>query len=321
MPRRFINQLGEREPIDEIFVVTEKQLRPNRAGNLYMSMQLSDRTGAVNGMMWNANNEVYQGFDNGDYVQVDGRTQYHNGALQIIVTDIGPAEPGSVDESDFVQLTPKDVGSLRGRLAEILRSINDFHLRNLAECYLIDESLMAKVETAPAGVKNHHAYQGGLLEHVVNVMELVEVVAPRYGDEIDRDLLLMGAFLHDIGKVDELTYPRDVGYSDEGQLLGHVIIAIEMLNDKIAEAERLANEKIPVETVLRLKHMIVAHHGQYEFGSPKLPMTCEAVALHHLDDLDAKIHSFAKLVQEDVNTDSNWTTYFPNLGRKLFKGQ
>jgi 3'-5' exoribonuclease len=321
MSRRFINQLGEREPIDEIFVVTEKQLRPNRAGNLYMSMQLSDRTGAVNGMMWNANNEVYQGFDNGDYVQVEGRTQYHNGALQIIVTDIGPAEPGSIDESDFVQLTPKDVGTLRGRLAEILRSINDFHLRNLAECCLIDEPLMAKMETAPAGVKNHHAYQGGLLEHVVNVMELVEVVAPRYRDEIDRDLLLMGAFLHDIGKVDELTYPRDVGYSDEGQLLGHVIIAIEMLNEKIAEAERLANEKVPAETVLRLKHMIVAHHGQYEFGSPKLPMTCEAVALHHLDDLDAKIHSFAKLVQEDVNTDSNWTTYFPNLGRKLFKGQ
>jgi len=134
------------------------------------------------------------------------------------------------------------------------------------------------------------------------------------------DLLLMGAFLHDLGKIDELSYDRDFSYTDVGQLIGHLVMAVSMLERKVAEAEKLSGEPISEELVLRLKHMIVSHHGHYEFGSPKLPMTLEAIALHHLDDLDAKVHSFEKLMADDPNAGSPWTTYHPNLGRKLYKG-
>ena len=168
-------------------------------------------------------------------------------------------------------------------------------------------------------MKKHHAYRGGLIEHVVSLMELALSVAPHYKD-LDRDLLLMGAFLHDMGKIDELTYERDLAYSDPGQLLGHVILAVTMLDDKIRQVERFSGEPFPEELALRLKHMIVSHHGQYEFGSPKLPMTLEAVALHFLDNLDAKMHSIGQLVREDANTDSNWTPFQSDFQRKFFKG-
>ncbi len=198
--------------------------------------------------------------------------------------------------------------------------MHDPHLLNLAECFLVDEDFMRKFSRAPAGVKNHHAYHGGLLEHVVSLMELVHAVAPLY-PSLNDDLLLMGAFLHDMGKIDELTYERDFAYSDEGQLIGHLVMAVGILEQKMREAERLAGEPLPEELVLRLKHMIVSHHGQYEYGSPKLPMTLEAVALHHLDNLDAKLHSFDQLMRDDPNVESAWTKYHPALGRKLFKGK
>jgi 3'-5' exoribonuclease len=143
-------------------------------------------------------------------------------------------------------------------------------------------------------------------------------IADRY-PQIDAELLLIGAFLHDIGKVDELTYARDIGYSDAGQLLGHIVLAMSMLDEKVREVERLTGEPFPEQLRLELKHLIASHHGQYEFGSPKLPMTLEAVALHHLDNLDAKIHAFSQLMREDPNVDSSWTQYHANLGRKLYK--
>ncbi len=320
MSHRFINQYGDREPVDEVFLVAEKQLRTNRQGNLYLQMRLSDRSGSVTAMMWNAGEKVYRSFDNGDYLRTQGTAQYYNGALQMILTRIEPVDAREVDESDFVTLGTMDIDQLTERLREMLRAMNNYPLRNLAECFLIDEEFMHGLTSAPAGVKNHHAYHGGLLEHVLSLMELTAVVAPRYPD-VDGDLLLMGAFLHDAGKIRELTYERDLGYSDEGQLIGHLVIAVGMLDQKVREAEELSGEPFPEELALRLKHMIVSHHGQYEFGSPKLPMTLEAVALHYLDNLDAKMHSLGQLIRDDANTDSPWTPYQANLGRKLFKGE
>jgi len=320
MSRRFINQFGDREPVDEVFLAAEKQLRTNRQGNLYMQMRLSDRSGSVTAMMWNAGEKVYRSFENGDYLRVQGTAQYYNGALQMILNQIEMIDARDVDESDFVTLGTMDIDQLAERLREMLRAMSNFPLRNLAECFLMDEEFMDGLTSAPAGVKNHHAYRGGLLEHVLSLMELTAVVAPQYPD-IDRDLLLTGAFLHDAGKIRELTYERDLGYSDEGQLIGHLVIAVGMLDQKVREAEELSGEPFPEELALRLKHMIVSHHGEYEFGSPKLPMTLEAIALHYLDNLDAKMHSIGQLIRDDANTDSQWTPYQANLGRKLFKGE
>jgi 3'-5' exoribonuclease len=184
----------------------------------------------------------------------------------------------------------------------------------------VDEAFMAKFSSAPAGVKNHHAYKGGLLSHVVNLMEVCLVVAPKYA-ELDGDLLLLGAFLHDAGKIDELTYEKELGYSDEGQLIGHIVTGVSLVADKAAEAAKLSGEEFPRELLLRLQHMVVSHHGEYEFGSPKLPMTLEAIALHYLDTLDAKLHSALQVMKEDQSGDSAWTSFNPAMGRKFFRGR
>jgi 3'-5' exoribonuclease len=319
MPRRYASELSHQEPVDQVFVANDKQLRPNRNGNLYLQLDLSDRTGSIAARIWNANESLYKSFDNGDYVRVEGTAQLYQGTMQIIATRLHKVDPAEIDEAEFVPLPAVAVDKLLVRLGEMLRGMDEPALRTLAECFLMDEALMAKFTMAPAGTKNHHAYHGGLLDHVVNLMELVLRFSPCY-PQVNRDLLLMGAFLHDIGKTEELSYDRGLSYSDEGQLIGHLVIAVAMLDRKIAEAEKLSGEPIPAETVLRLKHMIVSHHGQYDFGSPKLPMTLEAIALCHLDNLDAKLNTFSHLMKEDPNVDSPWTTYNANLERKLFKG-
>jgi 3'-5' exoribonuclease len=319
MPRRFVKELCERETVDDVFLASDKQLRTNKNGNFYLMLKLSDRSGTITGMMWNGCEEAYRTFDNGDYVQIEGATQNYNGALQMVVNHITRTDAREVRAEDFLQHAAADVDRMGARVAEMLRALKNFHLRNLAECYLMDEAFMERFSTAPAGVKNHHAYQGGLLEHVHNLMEVVQAVAPRY-PQMDGEVLLCGAFLHDLGKIDELHYERDRGYTDEGQLIGHVVMGVVTLEQKIREAEKLSGEPFPPELAMHLKHMVVSHHGEYEFGSPKLPMTLEAIALHHLDNLDAKLHSFAQLMAEDANIDSPWTTYHPNIGRKLHKG-
>jgi 3'-5' exoribonuclease len=317
--RKFVSQLGERESIDQVFLVADKQLRANRNGNLYLQLRLNDKTGSLTGMLWNATDQVFNSVQTGNYLRVQGTTQVYNGQMQMIITRIEPADQRQVDEEDFITVTSAEIDKLAARLAELLRSVNNVHLRNLAECFLNDDEFMGKFTAAPAGIKNHHAYRGGLLAHVVSLMEVCRVVAPLY-PELDGDLLLIGAFLHDAGKIDELTYEREFGYSDEGQLIGHVVMIISTVEDKVAESERLAGDKFPRELLLRLKHLIVSHHGEYEYGSPKLPMTLEAIALHLLDNLDAKLYSVAQILKEDASGDSAWTSYNQALGRKFFKG-
>ncbi len=319
MPRRYVTQLGHQEALDEVFVASNKQLRPNRNGNLYLQVELSDRSGSVSARMWNATDAGYQAFENGDYVRVEGTSQLFQGAMQVIANRITRVDSAAVDEAEFNPLSLAEVDRLLARLRELVRGLTDPHLRNLADCFLLDDQFIDRFARAPAGVKNHHAYRGGLLKHTVAVMELVHRLAPCY-PQIDCDLLLLGAMLHDVGKIDELSYDRDLAYTDEGQLVGHLVMAVSLLERKVAEAERLSGDAIPPETVLRLKHMIVSHHGSYEFGSPKLPMTPEAVALCQLDNLDAKVENFSQQIRDDPNTDSAWTTYYPNLARKLFKG-
>ena len=317
--RRYVNQLGERESIDQVFLVADKQLRANRNGNLYLQLRLNDKTGSLTGMLWNATDQIFNSVATGNYLRVSGTTQVYNGQMQMIITRVEPADPRQVDEQDFVTVSSEEIDKLAARLAELLRGVKNVHLRSLAECFLADDEFMGKFTSAPAGIKNHHAYKGGLLAHVVSLMESCRVIAPLYPD-LDGDLLLLGAFLHDAGKIDELTYDREFGYSDEGQLIGHVVMILSTVEDKVAESERMAGERFPPELMLRLKHLIISHHGEYQYGSPKLPMTLEAIALHLLDNLDAKLYSVAQIMKEDVGSESAWTSYNQSLGRKFFKG-
>ena len=321
MPRRYVNEFADQDQVNEIFQASGKQLRTNRNGGLYLQVELSDKSGKLPTRMWNASEKLYASFDDGDYVRVEGATQIFQGAMQMIAKKISRVPASEVDEEDFQVVPPADMDALAGRLAEMLRAMSDPHLRSVAECFLLDQDLMNKLSLAPAGVKNHHAYRGGLMQHVVSLMELATQVGGHYKDYLDPDLLLMGAFLHDLGKVDELGYERDLIYTEEGQLVGHIVIGVRMLEEKIGQAAELSGEPIPEELCLRLKHMVVSHHGELQYGSPTVPMTIEAAALHYLDNLDAKVHSFSQLIRDDANVDSPWTAYQPSIGRKLYKGR
>ena len=317
--RRYIKEFADGEAVDAVFLLADKQLRANRNANLYLLVDLRDKTGTLSARMWNATEESTANLIAGEFVHVRGKVQLYQGAMQMIVTHIYPAATDGLDQADFFPSTDRDMGRLVGRLREILLSIDNPSIRALMECFLIDEAIMQGFSTAPAGIKAHHAYRGGLIEHVVNMLEVARRIADLYPD-LDINLLLAGIFLHDLGKIRELSYETGFSYTDEGQLLGHMIIAVEMLAEKIRVVESLTGEPFPDETALRLKHLIVSHHGTYEFGSAKLPMTPEAIALHHLDNLDAKVHEFARDIQDDPNPQSRWTPFNARLDRKLFKG-
>lgn len=319
MSRRYVRQLADGENIEEVYLVTDKQLRANRNGNLYLQTELRDRTGSISARLWNAGEHLFRSFDVGDFVFSRGKVQLFQGALQVILSHIEKSEAEKVDLADFLPHTEQDVSKLYDRLRGTLLKLTNPHLRALAECFLMDDDFVRAFCQAPAGVRNHHAYIGGLLEHVVTLLDGADRLLPLY-PEVDRDLLLMGIFLHDVGKVRELCYHKVFSYSDEGQLIGHLTIGVEMLNEKVAKVPELTGEAFPVELMLRLKHMILSHHGTYEFGSPRLPMTPEAIALHCLDNLDAKIHSFTRDIREDRNQISSWTPYSQALQRRLFKG-
>jgi 3'-5' exoribonuclease len=311
--------MADGDNIDDVFLAINKQMRSNRQGNLFLQVELQDRSGSLIARMWNASEGVQKMFDDGGFIHARGRVQLYQGALQIILSSISPVESEKIDLADFLPHTEQDIAKLLERLRGSVRKMTNHHLRGLVECFLMDEEFMAGFTKAPAGIRNHHAYLGGLLEHVVNLLDGAERILPLYTD-LNRDLLLTGIFLHDIGKVRELNYTRSFGYSDEGQLIGHLVIGVEMLNEKLAEVKKLTGERFPYELELRLKHMIVSHHGTYEFGSPKLPMTPEAIALHHLDNLDAKVHTFTRDIREDQNQASAWTPFNQSLQRRLFKG-
>src|SRR5438477_310754 len=319
MARRFIQQLADGDAIDDIYLVTDKQLRANRNGNLYLQVELRDRSGCISARLWNAGEHLFRSFEVGDFLSAKGKVQLFQGALQVILSQIERSEAEKVELGDFLPHTEQDVGKLFDRLRGILMRLTNPHLRALAECFLIDDEFLHDFRQVPAGIRNHHAYLGGLLEHVVTLLDGADRLLPLY-PELDRDLLLMGVFLHDIGKVRELSYDRAFAYTDEGQLIGHLIIGVEMLNEKAAKVPDLTGEPFPPELLLRLKHMILSHHGAYEFGAPRLPMTPEAIALHYLDNLDAKIHSYTRDIREDRNGGSAWTPYNQNTQRRLFKG-
>jgi 3'-5' exoribonuclease len=319
MSRRYVQQLADGEGVDEVYLVTDKQLRANRNGNSYIQVDLRDRTGVINGRLWNAGEPVFRTFDVGDFVRARGKVQQFQGALQVILTHLDKIEPGGVELTDFLPHTTRDVGALLQKLRDGLRKVGNPQLRALVECFFMDEAFVRAFCQVPAGVRNHHAYVGGLLEHVVNLLDAADRLLPLY-PEVDRDLLLLGVFLHDCGKVRELTCQRAFAYTDEGQLVGHITIGVELLNEKAAQVPQLTGEPVPAEMMLRLKHMILSHHGQLDFGSPVVPMTPEAMFLAALDNLDAKVHTFTRDIREDRNATSAWTPYSQALQRRLYKG-
>jgi 3'-5' exoribonuclease len=245
--------------------------------------------------------------------------QVFQGGLQAILTRVDRIDSAGLNSEDFEFQPPQDVNSLFERMKEILLAIQNVPVRTLMESFLLDEAIVQKLLRTGAGVKAHHAYPGGLVEHICNMLEVSDRIRDLYA-AVDFDLVQAGIFLHDLGKVREMDFENAFVYTDEGQLLGHMSIAVEMVTEKITQVELMMNESFPRELELRIKHMILSHHGSYAHGSPRLPMTPEAAVLHQIDNLDAKVYEFVHTIEDDPNSESHWTPYLPRIERKLYKG-
>lgn len=321
MSRTFVNELADGDTVNEVFLLADKQMRANRNADMYLLATFRDKSGVINGLMWNVTEERLQHISSGDMVQVKGKIQLYQGALQMIVTRIDAVSQNDFDEEDFLIQPHANVGPRLDRLKELISTISCDRLRTLGDCFLNDDQLVEDLCSAPAGVRAHHAYQGGLIEHIVSMAEVADRLCGLYS-QVNRDLLLLGVLMHDLGKVRELSWDPALAYTDEGQLLGHMNIAVEILNDKLLEARgQMGGAEVDAEDILRLKHMILSHHGSLEHGSPRVPMTPEAMVLHQIDNLDAKLHEFTRSIEDDVNKQSAWTPYSPRMERKLFKGR
>jgi len=313
-----INELSDNVSVEQAFQAADKQLRVNRQGGKYLLLKLADRSGTISAMVWNADERMFESFHRGDYIFCRGRTQLHNGNLQIIVTEMNRISPDEIDLSEFDRFDSKLADELTGRLAELLTGLHDVHLRSLAKAFLDDADLMGKLQIAAAAINNHHAYPGGLLQHTVDLIEIAQVVGPRY-QGLDVELLMFGAFLHDLGKIDEITSGGESTYTDRGQLIGHLVIGVQMLDEKIRYLKTECDHDFPAGLQTQLQHLILSHHGMLEYGSPRIPQTLEAIALHHIDNLDAKLAAAISIIGGDVGGSERWTNYNPGIGRKLWK--
>jgi 3'-5' exoribonuclease len=301
----------ENKVITSTFVVTTKQVKPKKTGEPYLALVLADRCGQIEAKMWDNVDDAIDTFDQDDFLKIKGLLNKYKNRFQITIHKLRRLGDSEVDFADYLPKTTKDVDELWRTLAEFVQSFQDPHLRALVQAFMADPEIAAAYRNAPAAKTLHHAYIGGLLDHVVSLFRSCDLVSRNYR-QINRDLLLTGAFLHDIGKIHELAYTRSFSYTSRGQLLGHMIIELEMLQAKIAQVPGFPNE---LKTLL--EHLIISHHGQYEFGSPKLPMFPEALMLHYLDDLDSKMESMRAHFEREAESESNWTSYNPSLGRTL----
>ena len=289
MKQLFARELGSKENATVVgyFVAGNRQLRTTAGGAAYMSMTLCDGTGQLEARMWEP--EGAGEFGSGDIVKVRGVVCRYHDKLQIKIDKLRRADPvadaGEYELRDFVAHTAHNIDELWGKLAGYVESLADPHLRSLLQLFLDDPAVAGPLREAPAAKSMHHAWIGGLLEHTVSLLDLCETAARHY-PEVHRDLLLAGAMLHDIGKLHELRWGTSFSYSVEGQLLGHITIAAGMIDSKLR-----ALPGFPPRLRTLLLHIVLSHHGRLEFGSPKLPMTAEALLFHYLDDLDAKMQT------------------------------
>ena len=303
--------LQENKVVTSTFVVVSKQIKPKKSGDPYLALTLGDRTGQLEAKMWDNVEDVLNAFEQDDFLKVKGLINKYKNRFQITIHKLRRLGESEIDYSDYLPKTTKDIDELWRTLSDYVASFQNCHLKQLVQAFMADPQIAEAYRNAPAAKTLHHAYIGGLLDHVVSLFRSCDLVCRNY-PQVDRDLVLAGAFLHDIGKIHELTYNRSFSYTTRGQLLGHMIIELEMLQAKLA-----LMPDFPDELKTLLEHLIISHHGEYEFGSPKLPMFPEALLLHYMDDLDSKMESMRALFEREGDLENPWTSYNPSLGRPL----
>jgi 3'-5' exoribonuclease len=312
MKQSFVSSLQDNQTVTTYFLVCEKEIRATREGKTYLRVELGDATGRVEARVWDGFDRMAASFERDDFVKVQARVETYRGRPQLVIEKIRRAEENEVEPADFFPHTKENVDELYERLLQVAASVGNSWLRQLLESVVCDPEIAPRLKRAPAAKVMHHAYGGGLLEHVLSLCNLCRAVGGHY-PEVDMDLLLSGAVLHDVGKLRELSYERSFGYTDEGQLLGHIMVEYELISKKID-----AIEGFPPELKILIQHLLISHHGQYEFGSPKLPMFREALLLHYLDDLDSKMAA-VRAALESEQGEGNWTAFNGALARRILR--
>ena len=316
--RRFVNQLQPGETLDQVFLVRDKDLRTTKSGDLYVMCTLCDRTGVLPGRLWQASEAVYNGIPTDGFLHVKGRTEEYRGQLQFVIDSCRPYSAEKVDLGDFLATTARDVEEMWGELLEILRAVKDKPLRMLIKKFVEDKELVAAFKRAPAAMQLHHPFIGGLLEHTLNVARSAKALLGLY-PEINADLVLAGVFLHDVGKTAELSAGTTMGYTDRGQLVGHITIAAVWVAEKAAAVAEETGEPFPQKTLDLLQHIVLSHHAVYEYGSPKLPAIPEAFFIHYLDNLDAKMYMTTSAIENDPDPNASFTSYMRQLETRIYK--
>jgi len=313
MKSPFVGTLPINEPVTAHFLVLSKEIRQKKTGEPYLSLHLSDRTGEIEARMWDNVAEVMDTFERDDFLKVKGIVQVYQNRSQFTVHKLRKLDDHEVEFADFFPSSERDPEEMFAELRGIVNGFSNPHLKALLYSILDDAPLVEKYKVAPAAKTIHHAYRSGLLEHVLSLCHLAKLTAAHY-KTIDLDLLLTGVILHDIGKVEELSYARGFSYTSDGQLLGHIIQGLRMMNSKF---EKLPDFPPKLRTLV--EHLIVSHHGELEFGSPKVPIFAEAVLLHHLDNLDSKMDAVRGALQRDRLVEGEFTGWIAPLERVLLK--
>lgn len=314
MKKIFVNQIKERDQVETPFLVRDKITGMAKNGRPYLTLKLLDNSGEVEGRVWDRVDEFSACFAKDDFIRVSGKASVYMGKMQLVIQDLERLTDDQINLADFLPVSTRPVDEMVAELQARIASLEDPHLKALMQSFLDDEPFMQRYTKAPAAKAMHHVSLGGLLEHSLAVAALAEDISGRYPG-LNRDLLLVGALLHDVGKITELRYERSFEYTDAGKLLGHIMIGVEIVEEKMRNLP-----DFPMERAILLKHLLLSHHGQYEYGSPKRPKTIEAVILNFIDDLDSKINGVQTHIDKEPDRESPWTNYHRLYDRYFFKG-
>jgi len=308
----FISDLKAQDIVRTSFLVRSKELMQSRNGKPYLAMQLGDRTGAIDTRVWEDADRLTDTFGEGDIVAVFGKTHFFQNRLQLVVDHLVPLAPEEVKLEEYLPSSGADLNAQYEELVEIFRGLENHWVRDISLGLLEDPEIAARYKLCPAAKTIHHAFIGGLLAHSLQLLRMADAVLPLYAD-IDRDLVLFGCAFHDFGKIYELSYDGNFNYTDEGRLVGHIAIGVQLIDRKIR-----AIPEFPKSLEWHLKHLILSHHGKLEYGSPKRPHTIEALFVHHLDDMDSKINSVQTFMKAEKNA-ARWTAHHKAYDQYYYK--
>ncbi|MFZ3114583.1 MAG: HD domain-containing protein [Syntrophales bacterium] len=309
----YIRDIKAGEKICDTFLVAEKSLAFSQKGAPYLNVRLKDKTGELDGKVWDDATAWDKVFDKGDIIRIQSRSASYKNNIQLSIITVEKAAEGDISLNDYLPAARRSGEEMLAELMLLVESVQEPSLQALLRAFFLDAELVALFKRAPAAKGFHHVYLGGLLEHTLSVANFLSLACGQYAG-VDRDLLLTGGILHDIGKIYEFSYDRNIEYTDEGRLVGHIVMGTEMVDKKIATLENF-----PPHLALKLRHIILSHHGDLEYGSPKRPKTVEALIVHFMDDLDAKVNAFQEFIAASPDGPSDWTPFHRLLERYIYK--